>query len=162
MARLFIQLPNTAPTAPHSCSCGSCGKSLPACLRTSFLYCWISTFHLPGELDVVVLADLFLMLLQQVLELILAHVHHDIGVHLDEAAMAVVGEALVAGQLHQVLHRLVVEAEVEHRVHHAGIEARAPERTRPAAAALGRAELGAHDLLDVRQAGMHCSRRSGG
>ena len=29
MARSFIQEPNTAPTAPHSCSCGSSGKVLP-------------------------------------------------------------------------------------------------------------------------------------
>jgi hypothetical protein len=33
MARAFIQEPNTAPIAPHSCSCGSCGNGLPARAR---------------------------------------------------------------------------------------------------------------------------------
>ncbi len=34
MARLFIQEPNTAPMAPQSCSCGSCGKGLPSSFST--------------------------------------------------------------------------------------------------------------------------------
>ena len=46
--------------------------------------------------------------------------HHDIGVHLYEAAITVPGKPLVAGRLGQALYRLVVEAEVEDGVHHAG------------------------------------------
>ena len=45
---------------------------------------------------------------------------HDGAVHLDEAAIAVPGEAWIARRGFQALHRAVVEAEVEHGVHHAG------------------------------------------
>ena len=34
MARAFIQEPNTAPMAPQSCSCGSCGKGRPSSFST--------------------------------------------------------------------------------------------------------------------------------
>jgi hypothetical protein len=37
MARLFIQEPNTAPMAPQSCSCGSCGKGFPSSFSTRAL-----------------------------------------------------------------------------------------------------------------------------
>src|SRR6202012_6161692 len=50
----------------------------------------------------------------------LLHAHDDVAVHLDEAAVAIVGEALVAAGGDEALHRLVVEAEVENGVHHAG------------------------------------------
>ena len=49
----------------------------------------------------------------------LLHAHHHVAVHLDEAAVGVVGEPRVAGGLGQPLHGVVVEAEVEDRVHHA-------------------------------------------
>jgi hypothetical protein len=45
--------------------------------------------------------------------------HDHIGIHLDEAAVAVIGKALVAGAGGQGLDRFIVEAEIEHRVHHA-------------------------------------------
>jgi hypothetical protein len=38
-----------------------------------------------------------LVVLQDVLEHAVVHVEHDVGVHLDEAAVAVVGEALAVG-----------------------------------------------------------------
>ncbi len=44
---------------------------------------------------------------------------HHIRIHRDEAAIAVIGEAAVAGESSQRFHRLVVEAEVEHGIHHA-------------------------------------------
>ncbi len=43
----------------------------------------------------------------------------DFAEQLDEAAVGVVGEALVAGLLDQARERLVVEPEVQYRVHHA-------------------------------------------
>jgi hypothetical protein len=57
--------------------------------------------------------------LQYFLEILVVDPEHHVGVHLDEAAIAVIGEALVAGCGGQRLHRLVVEAEIEHRIHHA-------------------------------------------
>ncbi len=38
LARGFIQLPNTAPMAPQSCSCGSMGKGAPRSAATISLY----------------------------------------------------------------------------------------------------------------------------
>ena len=60
-----------------------------------------------------------LVVLEDVLEHAVVDAQHDVGIHLDEAAVAVVGEARVARLGGQALHRLVVEAEVEDGVHHA-------------------------------------------
>ena len=82
--------------------------------------------------------------------------HDDVAVHLDEPAVAVVGEPLVAGRLGQAQHRLVVEPEVEDRVHHArhrvaGARADGDQHGRVDRVT----ELGAHDLLHRRDAGVH-------
>jgi hypothetical protein len=45
---------------------------------------------------------------------------HDVAEHRHEAAVGVVRKAVVAGQLGQARDGLVVEAEVEDRVHHPG------------------------------------------
>jgi hypothetical protein len=45
--------------------------------------------------------------------------HDHVAEHVDQPAVGVVGEALVAGGVRQALDRLVVEAEVEDGVHHA-------------------------------------------
>ena len=50
----------------------------------------------------------------------LAQLHDDVRVHLDEAAVAVVSEAGIAGLLGQALNSLIVQAQVEDGVHHAG------------------------------------------
>ncbi len=50
----------------------------------------------------------------------LLHAEHDVAVHLDEPAVAVPRKARVAGLLRQGLDRLVVQAKIENRVHHAG------------------------------------------
>ena len=50
----------------------------------------------------------------------LLYPHDDVAVHLHEAAVAVPGEARVVRRLGEGLHRLIVEAEVENRIHHAG------------------------------------------
>jgi hypothetical protein len=44
---------------------------------------------------------------------------HDVRIHLDEAAIAVPREAGIVPRRRQPLDGLVVEAEVEHRIHHA-------------------------------------------
>ena len=51
--------------------------------------------------------------------MVVVHAEHDVAVHLDEAAVAVIGEARVAGWPRQPLDRAVVEAEIEDGVHHA-------------------------------------------
>ncbi len=45
LARGFIHEPNTAPIAPQSWACGSCGKSWPSSRFTSALYSPIRCFQ---------------------------------------------------------------------------------------------------------------------
>ena len=49
----------------------------------------------------------------------LLHAHHHVAVHLNKPAVGVVGKTAIAGGLRQTLHRLIVEAEIQDRVHHA-------------------------------------------
>ena len=58
--------------------------------------------------------------LEGVVEALALHVHDDAPEHLDEAAVRVPAEALVAGEGHQAVERLLVQAQVQDRVHHAG------------------------------------------
>ncbi len=44
---------------------------------------------------------------------------HDIAVHLHETAIAVPGEALIAGLFDQAAQGILIEADIEHGVHHA-------------------------------------------
>ena len=61
-----------------------------------------------------------LVLVEDLLEMVVLDVEHHVGIHGDEAAVGIVGEALVARALGERLDGDVVEAEIEHRVHHAG------------------------------------------
>ena len=49
----------------------------------------------------------------------LLHAHDHVAIHLDEPAVAVVGETFVVGQAGEAFHRGVVQSEVEDCVHHA-------------------------------------------
>ena len=78
----------------------------------------------PGVFDVLVIALVLESVdhsLERVVILIrtLLHAEDDVAVHLHEAAVAVPGEARIAGLRRQRLDRLVVQAEIEDRVHHA-------------------------------------------
>ena len=72
-----------------------------------------------GEVGVELGARLFLLLGEGVLEQLRVHAHDHVAEHADEAAVGVVGETGIAGALGEALDGLVVEAEVEHGVHHA-------------------------------------------
>ena len=63
---------------------------------------------------------LVLELAQHVFEGIVIKAEHHVRVHLDETAIAVIGKALVTGTRRKALNRLVVEAEIQHGIHHAG------------------------------------------
>ena len=54
------------------------------------------------------------------LELLLGNVENHVAEHLDEAAIGVIGKARIVAALGQRFDGLVVEAEVQNRVHHAG------------------------------------------
>ena len=68
------------------------------------------------EFDALVL----LLGLQDFLEQGVLHAQHDVRIHLDEAAIAVIGEARIAGELGQARDRGFGEAEIEDGVHHPG------------------------------------------
>ncbi len=71
------------------------------------------------ELGVEHVAVLVLVLVEELLEQVVIEAEHHVGIHGDEAAVGIVGEAPVAGIPGDRLDGLVVEAEVEHGVHHA-------------------------------------------
>src|SRR4051794_26111693 len=73
---------------------------------------------LGAELGIEHGADLDLMVLDQLLEMMVLDAEHDLPVHLQKAAVAVIGEALVAAVADEALDGLVVEPEVEDGVHH--------------------------------------------
>jgi hypothetical protein len=54
------------------------------------------------------------------LEVVMVDAHDRVAEHVDQPAIAVVGEALVAGEIRQALHDAIVHADVEDRIHHAG------------------------------------------
>ena len=56
----------------------------------------------------------------QILEWLVVDVQHDAAKHLHQTAIAVVDEALVAGQRDHARGGLVVQTDVQHGVHHAG------------------------------------------
>ena len=58
-------------------------------------------------------------MLQCGLEILRIRIEYNFTEHLNETAIGVIGEAFVARQFHQSLHRLVINARVEHGVHHA-------------------------------------------
>ena len=95
------------------------------------------------------------MRFQQILEFCMLHPQHDIAVHLDEATVAVIGEACISACRSQAFHAFVVQAEVQHRVHHARHRnSRAgahgdQQRVGPVA------ELGADRRLDMRHTGFY-------
>ena len=126
MARSLFHEPNTAPMAPHICSWASSGKSLPVRSLTAFLKRLTSSLRSAVVSSVSSLTPLcVLQLVQDVLERIdlglglRLEAEDDVAVHLHEAAIAVPGEAFVAGLLDEAAQGRFVEADVEDGVHHA-------------------------------------------
>ena len=72
-----------------------------------------------GEVGVEHVALQILVLVEYFLEMMVLDVEHDIRIHLDEAAIGIIGETRVAGAVGERLDGHVVEAEIEHRIHHA-------------------------------------------
>lgn len=84
-----------------------------------------------------------------VLEQIAVEAHHDVGEHLDEAAVGVPSEARVVGLLDEAVDGLVVKAEVQHGVHHAGHGEGGAGANGHEQRILGVTEALAHALLQV-------------
>ena len=75
---------------------------------------------LGGELHILSDALLGLHLVNELLKILLAHLHDHVGVHLDKAAIAVPGPEGVIGLLCNDRHHVLVEAQIQDGVHHAG------------------------------------------
>ena len=69
------------------------------------------------KIGVEVEAFALLIVVENMLELVMPHAEHDIGIHMDEPAIAVIGEP-VARQLRKARRHFLVQAEVQHRIHH--------------------------------------------
>ena len=112
--------------------------------------------HVLGiQVGVVLSALALLDLVQNALEEALRDLHNDVGEHLDETAVGVIGKALVLGQVGQTLDGHVVQAQVQDGIHHAG-------HGRARAGAHGNqerilqvAEFLAADLLGLGQSGVN-------
>ena len=120
MARGFIQDAKTAPIAPQSCSLRILREGDAALARDDDLVVAGELGPVVGgEVGIGAEAALVLEIVEPLLEDALVDAEHDVGIHLDEAPVGIVGEAPV-GALRQRLDRLVVEAEIEDGIHHAG------------------------------------------
>ena len=71
------------------------------------------------QIGIVLVAFVFFLLIEDFLERAMLQPQHHVGIHLDEAAIAVIGEARIAGELGKAFGRRRIEAEVQHRIHHA-------------------------------------------
>jgi hypothetical protein len=71
------------------------------------------------EVGVESIAVTVLVLVENLLEMMMFEPEHHVGVHRYKAAIGIVGKTPIAGFARQRLHRLIVEAEIEHGVHHA-------------------------------------------
>jgi hypothetical protein len=71
-----------------------------------------------GKIGVEHCPGIELVVLNQLLEMMMLDAEHDLSVHLDEAAVAVIGEALVAALSRHPGDGAVVETEVQDGIHH--------------------------------------------
>ena len=108
--------------------------------------------HILGvQVHVVLYALLLLQLVNDLLKALLGKLHHHVGEHLDKTAVAVVGKAGVVGLLGQALHRLVVQAQIQDGIHHAGHGSAGAGTYRNQQRAFHVAELLAHLLFQLFQ-----------
>ena len=85
--------------------------------------------------------------------MVVVEAEHHVGIHGDEAPVAVIGEAPVAGFLGQRRDRHVVEAEIEHGVHHARHRGARARAHRDEQRVLAVAECLAGDAADLGERG---------
>ena len=114
-----------------------------------------------AQIGVEVDAAGFLLALQQVLQLVFGHAHDDVGVHLHESAVGIVGEALIAALGNNSLHGDVIETQVQDGVHHAGHGGTGAGANRDQKRVLGVAELLPHQVFDRGEVCLHLSQKPG-
>ncbi len=140
---------NTARTARISCSCASVGNGVPGGLLVDPLVALDHELQVRrGQIDVVLDAALVAQLGEGVLEPVRVDALDDLAVHLDQPPVGVVGEPRVAGGGSQPQDRLVVQAEIEDRVHHPRHRDRGARPDRDEQRVRRIAERGARDALE--------------
>ena len=95
-----------------------------------------------------------LVVVEDFLEVVVAEAEHHVGIHRDEATIGIVGEAWIARLARQRRDRLVVEAEVEHGVHHARHRRARARAHRDQERICAVAESLAGDTADLEQRGV--------
>ena len=86
---------------------------------------------------------------QRVLEQVGVNTHNDVGEHLDKAPVAIPGKTRILRLGYETLNGVVVEAQVEDRIHHAGHGKRSTRANRDEQRIGGVAELLAAASLEV-------------
>ena len=92
---------------------------------------------------------------EDVLELLLGDVEDHVAEHLDEAAIGVIGKTGIVAELGQRLDGLVVQAQVENGVHHAGHGELGAGADGDQQRIFARAQLLALQLLQLLEGGEH-------
>ena len=72
-----------------------------------------------GEFSIFVLPGVELHMLDNFLKAMMINVEHDRPIHLDEAPIGIPGKTRITGSQDQAFNRLVIQAQVQHRIHHA-------------------------------------------
>ena len=103
------------------------------------------------ELHGLLLLDAF----EDVLEFLLRNIQHHVAEHLDQAAVGIIGKAGILAALRQGFDGVIVQAEVQNRVHHAGHGELGAGADRNQQRVLARAQLLSLQLLQPRQGGVH-------
>ena len=106
--------------ASRSCSAGSCGNGCPLCSATISLNRATSARRAPaGTSASVVTPACAFASVQRALEQLAVEAEDDVAEDGEEPPIAVPGEPLVLAPARQPVDGLVVQAEIEHGVHHA-------------------------------------------
>ena len=115
-------------------------------------------------LELVVELDLLLRLdaVEDVLELLLGDVEDHVAEHLDEAAIGVISKAGIIAEFGERLDGLIVQAEIENGVHHAGHGELGAGTDGNQERILADAELLPLHVLELFESGPHLACRSAG
>ena len=106
------------------------------------------------EVGVEIHAAQVLQSLETIFEAPVRNFEDDVAVHLDEAPVAIEGEALI-GTTGQALDRDVVEAQVQHGVHHAGHRDAGPGAHGDEQGLVWISKPASHHLLHLGQSGQY-------
>ena len=137
--------PELLAARPAESRCRVFSRTMPLYVSTS------SAQSVGRNLGVGLHARLVAQREELVLEVLLVDLQHDVGVHLDEAAIRVECETLVARRLRQPCTVSSFSPRLRIVSIMPGIEARAPERTETSSGFVAIAELAADRFLDARE-----------